>query len=177
MMAMGGGFFMLGPAWIVKSITAMPPSALKAAGVAAPNLAKGAAPELKIEIELRKMFPLPFFPARKIYVKPEEIQLHHRLATPEAKLTAAEMRVFRLREEAERKKELEYEQTHLISKGPRLMSRALFDLFMGARRTWTREGFTKIYIKGYRYKLDVSGGWALDGGRALDRLVTVKPKP
>jgi len=31
-------------------------------------------------------------------------------------------------------------------------------------------------IQGGNHKLDVSGGWALDGGRALDRLVVVKPR-
>jgi hypothetical protein len=172
MMAGAGGYFLLGPAWIVKSITAMPHSALKAAGA----VAKGAAPEeLKIEIELRRMFPLPFMPARKLYVKPEEIRLDHQLARVDAKPTAAQMKAIRLQEAEEARKALEYEQTHLLSKGPRMVSRGAFDLFKGIRRTWTKEGFAKIWIKGYRYKLDVSGGWALDGGRALDRLVTIKP--
>jgi hypothetical protein len=176
-MACAGGFFLLGPAWIVKSITAMPPAALKAAGIPA-TLAKGAtAPQLKIEIELRKMFPLPFFPARKMYVKPEEIQLGHILARPAAKRSAAEIRAIRLQEEAEKEKALEYERAHIMSGPIRHLSRGLFDIVTAARRSWTREGFTKIAIKKHRYKLDVSGGWALDGGKAIDRLVIIKPEP
>jgi hypothetical protein len=175
-MAVAGGYFLLGPAWIVKSITAMPPAALKAAGAVRANVAKSSAPELKIEIELRKMLPLPFFPARKLYVRPEEIELRHALTATDKRASAAELRAIRLQEEADRQKELEYERTHIMSRGVRHMSRAFFDLFVSIRRTWTREGFAKIYIKGYTYKLDVSGGWALDGGRALDRLVTIKPK-
>ncbi len=34
----------------------------------------------------------------------------------------------------------------------------------------------KVEVKGSSYKLDVTGGWALDGGRALDRLARIKPK-
>lgn len=184
LMAGAGGFFLLGPAWIVKSITAMPAAALKAAGAApgktATSMVKGkgngAAPELHIEIELRKMLPLPFFPARKMYVLPSEIQLLHQLARPSPSLSPSQKAALRAQEEAAKEAELEYERTHIMSRPIRHMSRAFFDLFQGARRIWTREGFTGIYVKGYKYKLDVSGGWALDGGRAIDRLVEVKPK-
>lgn len=174
-MAVGGSLLLLGPAWIVKSITAMPPAALKAARVAVPNLAKGATPELTIEIEFKKMFPIPFVPARKMYVKPEDIRVEHKLATSDAQLTGVEKRAQRLQEEEAKRMELEYKRTNILSRGIRHMNKASFNLFLAARRTWTREGFTKFYIKNYRYKLDVSGGWALDGGRALDRLVTIKP--
>lgn len=177
MMAAAGGYFLLGPAWIVKSITAMPHSALKAVGA----VTKGAVPEeLKIEIALRKMFPIPFMPARKLYLKPEEIQLEYQLARVDVKPTAQELRAIKIAEAEEARKALEYEQTHLMSKGPRMIgriiSRGAFDIFRAIRRTWTQEGFTNIRVKGYKYKLDVSGGWALDGGRALDRLVTIKQK-
>lgn len=183
-MAGAGTFFLLGPAWIVKSITAMPPAALKAAG-AVPSAAKSVgngvvkgngAPALHIEVELRKMLPLPFFPARKIYVRPDEVQLPHQLARPTSSLSPAQRAALKAQEEAEREAELEYERTHIMSRPIRHMSRAFFELFQGARRIWTREGFTAIYVKGYKYKLDVSGGWALDGGKAIDRLVTIKPK-
>jgi len=42
-------------------------------------------------------------------------------------------------------------------------------------RTWTREGFMKLRLKGQTYKLD-GGGWVLDRGKALDRLVTIKAR-
>ena len=156
----------------MKSITAMPASALKAAGV----VGKAAGAEkMKIEIEFRKMLPMPFFPARKVYVRPEEIRLKHVLSRPPpSKQSAVEIRALRAREEAETAKALEYERSHIMSRPIRHMSRAFFGLFQAARRTWTREGFTGIYIKNYRYKLDVSGGWALDQGRALDRLITIR---
>jgi hypothetical protein len=40
----------------------------------------------------------------------------------------------------------------------------------------TREGFLKLRVKGRIYKLDISSGWALDKGKAIDRLATLKPK-
>ena len=173
-----GGFFVLGPAWIVKSMTAMPISALNAAGVSSSlenGVAKGMKKEeLKIEIELRRLFPIPFFPAKKLYVRPEEIRLAHNLARPGASRSPAEMRALKGHEKAETEKALEYERTHIMSGPFRHISRAFFDLFLAARRSWTREGFTGIYVKRYKYKLDVSGGWALDGGRALDRLVAIR---
>lgn len=176
-MAAAGGYFLLGPAWIVKSITAMPQSALKAAGAVTKGVAPG---EMRIEVALRKMFPIPFIPARKLYLKPDEIQLEHQLARVDLKLTTAELRAIKIAEAEEAQKALEYEQTHIMSKGPRMIgriiSRGSFDIFKAVRRTWTQEGFTNLRIKRYNYKLDVSGGWALEGGRALDRLVTVKQK-
>jgi hypothetical protein len=56
------------------------------------------------------------------------------------------------------------------------MSRAIFKIFTGIRRAWSREGFMKVDVKGKMYKLDITGGWALDGGKALDRLATIKPR-
>ncbi|KAK3365390.1 hypothetical protein B0H63DRAFT_530070 [Podospora didyma] len=40
------------------------------------------------------------------------------------------------------------------------------------RRAFDRGGFAKIRLKGVNYKIDVTGGWALDNGRAMDRLLT-----
>ena len=57
----------------------------------------------------------------------------------------------------------------------RHMSRGFFQLFKAIGRTWHREGFMKVEVKGMKYKLDVTGGWALDRGRALDRLARVRP--
>ena len=58
----------------------------------------------------------------------------------------------------------------------RHMSRAFFQLFKAIGRTWSRDGFLKVEVKGSNYKLDVSGGWALDGGKGLDRLARLKPR-
>lgn len=172
-MAAFGTWLALGPARLIRTITAIP----KSANALSTAVGKAAAPELEIEVELRKMFPLPFFPARKIYVKPEEIILPLPLAPPPPKtLTPTELREIRIAEEAERQKLLEYERSHIMTSPFRHMNRAFFELFKAIGRTWHREGFMKVEVKGSSYKLDITGGWALDGGRALDRLCRVKPR-
>jgi len=170
-MAAIGTWLVLGPARLIKTITAIP----KNANAISTAIGKAATPELLIEVELRKMFPLPFFPARKLYVKPEEIVLPFLIAPPPAKnLTPADLRQIRVEEEAEREKLEAFYRSHYLTFPFRRMSRALFRLFKGIGRTWHREGFMKVQVKGTSYKMDVTGGWALESGRALDRLAKVK---
>jgi hypothetical protein len=167
-MAALGGWLVLGASGLIRTITAIPKK----------MDAVGKNPELLIEIELRKMFPVPFFPARKILVKPEELALRAPLARPvDRSLSSQELREMRIQEEMEKKKQWEYEKSHIMTSPFRHASRALFALFKAIGRSWSREGFLKLQVQGrHTYKLDVSGGWALDGGRALDRLATLKLK-
>ena len=47
----------------------------------------------------------------------------------------------------------------------------------GLSKIWTRGGFVKMRVRDRRggvYKLDRDGGWALDEGRGIDRLIRVK---
>jgi len=163
-----GTWLVLGPARIIRSITAIPTSLVKTPvhGSTSPG-GKG----LTIEIELRKMFPVPFFPARKLYVRANEIELPTELAPRELRLSVVEEKALARQRELARKAEIEYEETHVMSRGVRHMSRAFFNVYQSLGRAWTREGFLKPSVKGQVYKLDVTGGWALDGGKALDRLV------
>jgi len=170
-MAAFGTWLILGPARLIKTITAIP----KNANAISTAMGKAPTPELQIEVELRKMFPLPFFPARKLYVKPEEIILPFPIAPPPAKnLTPADLRQIRLEEEEEKRKYREYDNNHIMTRPFRYASQEFFLLFKAIGRTWHREGFVKVGVKGSNYKMDVTGGWALDGGRALDRLVKLK---
>lgn len=119
------------------------------------------------------MFPLPFFPARKITASPEDLTLSHRLYVPpvNSRQSAAE----RLEARRKMEKEQKEERARSIWTAPfRHANKAFYDLFKAMTRAWTREGFLQLGIKGQSYKLDVSGGWALDEGRAIDRLVKLK---
>jgi hypothetical protein len=167
-----GTWLVLGPARLIKSITAIP----RNSNAISNAVGKSASPALEIEVELRKMFPLPFFPARKLYVKPEEISLPTSLGPTTSKvLTPAEVRATRLAEEQERQRLLEYQRNHILTLPFRQISQLFFKMFKAVGRSWHREGFLKVDVKGSKYKLDVTGGWALDGGRALDRLAGIKP--
>lgn len=48
--------------------------------------------------------------------------------------------------------------------------------FVGVRRAFTNEGFHYLHVKGHNrvWKLDSDPAWALDNGKALDRLVKIK---
>lgn len=166
---------MLGPAMLIKSITAVPKNVVLTLGTAA----KGATvPELQLEVELRKMFPIPFFPARKIYIKPHELvipmSLSPRVITgAPGRVTASEERMRRLGTEAEQKKQAEYDRNYLLTSPFRHAGKAFMSLFVNTKRALVRDGFLKVNVKGQKYKLDITGGWVLDNGRALDKLVRV----
>jgi hypothetical protein len=53
-------------------------------------------------------------------------------------------------------------------------NKAFSKLFKAMRLVWTRETFLALEVKRQKHKLDIGGGWALDEGRALDRLVRIK---
>jgi len=163
-MATFGGWLLLGPARIIRSITAMPPSTATKSK------------ELLLKIELRKMFPVPFFPARVITARPQEVGLGQKLWTsPIAEnLTPKERREMQQREQERLRTLQEYEKSHIMTAPFRHANMAFFGLFKAIARTWSRQGFMKMDIKGQQYKLDVTGGWALDDGRAIDRLVKIK---
>jgi len=50
------------------------------------------------------------------------------------------------------------------------------NMFRGVRAAWTDMGFGVITVDGKDYKVDVTKGFAHDGFRTLERIVTVGPK-
>jgi hypothetical protein len=162
-----GGYLVLGPARLIKSITAIPSSAQ--------TVAKGAGKNgsLAIEIELRKMLPIPFFPARRVTAKPEDLTLNRRIYVPP--VDPRQSAVERLEERRRLEREQEEERRKSIWMRPfRDANRSFHKLFRAMRLVWTRDSFLELAVKGQKYKLDVGGGWAVDEGRALDRLVRLK---
>lgn len=173
----GAGYLIIGPSLLVKSIRAVPKTFAQSLGGAGKG---GSAPELQLEVELRKRSPLPFFPARRIYFQPQDMMLPVPLATVTRAIstdrsTPAEKRAKKLEAELARQKELDYERSHLLTSPFRHASKAFYALFQNTRRVFIREGFMDVRVKGRVYKLDVTGGKALEDGRALDRLIGVKP--
>ncbi|OBT63573.1 hypothetical protein VE03_07002 [Pseudogymnoascus sp. 23342-1-I1] len=160
LMAAMGGWLLFAPASLIRSITAHPVKSLVANGQ----------PTLRIDIELRKMLPVPFMAPRIVSAAPADLQLNHSIYAPPARPETAAERARQLAEEREAEK-----QKSILLAPFRHASQAFFGLFVAIRRTWTRDGFLRLKTGKRSYKLDITGGWALDEGRALDRICKVLP--
>lgn len=174
-MACFGGYLVLGPARLIKTITAIPSGQVQAQARALANGVgkNGNGQGLAIEIELRKMLPIPFFPARKVIARPEDLTLNRRVYVPP--VDPRQAAVERLEQRRRLKREQDEERRKSIWWRPfRDANRAFHKLFMAMRLVWTRDSFLELTVKGSKYKLDVGGGWGLDEGRALDRLIRLK---
>lgn len=155
----------LAPARLIKTITAFPSKSIN----------PGVAPVPRIQIELRKMFPFPFFPARVITTTPQELSLNSKLYIPRdtPQVMSADKKLL---QEARLRQGPKLDRSKTILTLPfRQMSRGIHSLFSAVKRTWHREGFLKLRVGKQAYKLDVSGGWVLDEGRGLDKLVRHNP--
>lgn len=166
-MVLFGIRFLRNPLRMVKHITAFPKSV-------------NAKPTLDIKIEIKRTFPLPFRQPRIITVAPHEIIIPTPVFRPiNSRLTQSELRRQRAEEALRHQQELEYERSHVMSAGLRHMGRALSkactSIFRAVQRSFTRENFLEMRIRGKIYKLDLDGGWLLDNGKAIDRLVTLEP--
>ena len=159
----GMGFFILSaPIHLIKSITTVPTSRL-----------------VMLEVKFQQSWPLPelFFPGKTMLLRPGQISLRQRISDRhgEGHLSVAERKLRERQLEEKLKAEVEYEKTHLLSRPFRMTSRAFFAFFINIARLFSRNGFVDVEIDGWRYRLDVMGGLALDEGRALEKLVNVKP--
>ncbi|CAK7237048.1 hypothetical protein SEUCBS140593_009826 [Sporothrix eucalyptigena] len=177
-----------------KAAAATAARAVKDAGLAA-------APPVFLEIEIGRV--LPILPARKRYVLPENLVVPFRFASyglsgdmaPVAGVAGAGAvgaaasgaasgnsvpvtgyeRV--KAHEAEQKRlaeNREYEMNHLMTAPFRHAGQGAQSAWSQIQRAFSREGFVSVLVNGDRQKLDVTGGWALENGRALDRLITLK---
>ncbi|OBT53013.1 hypothetical protein VE04_07347, partial [Pseudogymnoascus sp. 24MN13] len=100
-MAGMGGWLLFAPTSLIRSITAYPVKSLVANGQ----------PTLRVDIELRKVLPIPFLAPRVISASPADLQLNHSIyVLPARPATASErFEVARLEaeaREAERKKSI-----------------------------------------------------------------------
>lgn len=138
-----------------------------------------AAPVL-LEIRARRTTPFPFLPLKRIIVEPHQVVMKARLynkhpaggplsAHAQAKSAAEERR----RREAAR----QYERDHLMTAPFRHGAWAAGTVLAGIRRGLTGEGFAPVEVGRTKYKLDITGGYALEDGRALDRIVRVEENP
>lgn len=176
LMAMGyfGGHFALGAANIVSSIRALPrdslPRSYLTGGTAKKSkeeerslVALNASP-VALEVSLSQILPL--MPPKKIVAAPSEVALQFKVQhTPVGKGEVAGSRAPKGAGGVMDKIAAPFEALGRAVKAP----------FGGIVRGLTQEGFSRIHVKGRKYKIDVLGGKVLDNGRILDHLVTYQP--
>ncbi|RYP79397.1 hypothetical protein DL769_002981 [Monosporascus sp. CRB-8-3] len=183
MMAALGTRFAMMPASIVRSITLLPAAAAataqsaKAGAGAAAKAASAARPVL-LEVKARRTSPFPFVPLKRMQVEPQQVVMKTRLFTPPKTEPSPYEKIVMKREEERRRKEAQqYEMDHLMTAPFRDGARAAGTIFARIRQGLTGEGFMPIEVNGAKYKLDVTGGYALEDGRALDRIVKIEEDP
>lgn len=147
---------------------------------AIPLASKSGPSKVQIEITVRRSIPIPFLKPRKLLVAPEDIIITRPVVPPQKRQTQTELQYQRKMEEAEkakRKADWEYDQTHLMTSPFRHARRAFGDGLGALMRTlsFNEAGFLKMRVNGKQLKMDVSGGWVLEGGKAIDRLVKLEP--
>ncbi|KAK0630539.1 hypothetical protein B0T17DRAFT_653949 [Bombardia bombarda] len=192
-----GGYFVHGTRRIVRSIEAVPARMVKMAATGASSgaattttttpRASDLARRSPVYIEVTTRRVLPFLPPKKMLYRPDEIQLPFRmqgvlegarlrqLQMEQPKSLLAQVRAARAKQE-QIEKERKHTLDHIMTAPFRDFAKVVGTAARGMQRAFNREGFTKLKLKDTEYKLDVSGGWALDDGRALDRLLTVKQR-
>lgn len=184
MLALLGTNFALMPAHVVRLIRVLPSAAAVAAGKpggARPGLVAGSSAvshKVQLEVLVRRLTPIPGFPLKRMVVEPNDIVMKTRLFHPK-KAQPTEIEKMRMgREWEKRKKEqMQYNKDHLMTAPFRDGAWAMGQFFSTIRRGLTGEGFAPVEIKGGKYKLDIVKGYALEDGRALDRIVRIESDP
>lgn len=146
---------------MVRAISCLPSSAKSGPGSRSPLL----------QIERTSMSP---FKQRKLTtVHPSDVTLSSHIfnVDPEQKLEATIAEIAR-REDRLRA----FAKTNLFTLPHRLVGYWVRRGFIGIRRAVTLKGFHYLHIRGNNraWKLDKYPAWALDDGKALDKLVKIK---
>ncbi|KAH8159570.1 hypothetical protein CIB48_g8682 [Xylaria polymorpha] len=160
-----GTIFALRPASIIRSIQLLPRQ------LQAPGSPPG---PVLLEVAARRIAPLPL---KRIRVEPERVVLLNRMHHRAVVLSQEEMAVKKLKDAERRKAERQYELDHLMTAPFRDARRLSSSLLGNIRRGLTGEGFAPVFVNGVRYKLDIDGGYALENGQVLDRLVKIQSDP
>ncbi|KAJ8122649.1 hypothetical protein ONZ43_g1207 [Nemania bipapillata] len=164
-----GTVFALRPSSIIRSVKVLPNPALQKA----PGSPKEA---VTLEITARRIAPIPL-PLKRLKVAPDHVVMVNRMNHRPVVLSREQLAAKRIEDEKRRKERRQYELDHIMTAPFRDARRASSTLFDSIRRSLTGEGFAPIFINGVKYKLDIEGGYALENGQILDRIVKIQPDP
>lgn len=184
MMAVVGARFAMTPAGVVQTIKVLPAVSSASAGPSKatpkplPSATSAISPvspsRAQLEVMVRRTTPVPGLPLQRILCEPHEIIMKARMYNrPPPTLTPMEQAFADQKTAAQKQAEIEYEKTHIMTAPFRHGWWALKTFFVSIRQGLTGEGFAPIEVKGVKYKLDITDGYALDEGRALDRIVQI----
>jgi hypothetical protein len=176
LMAAIGTKVALTPAHIVRSISVLPSTAVKRVPGAAATVAS-TPPPVYLEIKARRNSPIPGLPLKQIRAEPHEVVMPTRLYHPLPKPSAHQQMLDKQAEEQQRKEAHQYELNHIMTAPFRHAARAIKSIFIALRRGITGEGFAPIQVRGVKYKMDITFAYALEDGRALDRIVRIEEDP
>ncbi|ELQ44429.1 hypothetical protein OOU_Y34scaffold00087g7 [Pyricularia oryzae Y34] len=145
--------------------------------------------QLPIRLEVTATRLLPFFPPKVTLLEPADLVLPaqyvilrhmgEHVKNPDlakSKLGVREQLQAIKDAKARAVAEAEYDKRNLLTSPFRHMARAFGTMFRTLHRSLTRAGFVNVEAQGMKYKLDVMESWALEDGRALDRLVRVQER-
>lgn len=121
---------------------------------------------------MRKLLPFLGEKYTLVVADPAQCTLNAALAVPKERVEAHHRRLA----EVDRAWVAKAKKKSILTLPFRQMSLASHKLFISMARVWKRDGFLEFYVDNKQYKLDISGGWALEDGKVLDRLVKVKPR-
>ncbi|KAI1127516.1 hypothetical protein F5Y10DRAFT_242670 [Nemania abortiva] len=162
-----GTVFALRPSSIIRSIKVLPNTiSQRAAG--SPRQ------PVMLEVAARRISPIPL-PLKRMRVAPEHVVLVNRMQHRPVFLPREQLAAKKLEDTKRRKEERQYELDHLMTAPFRDAGRASSTLLGNIRRSLTGEGFAPVFINGIKYKLDIEGGYALENGQVLDRVVKIQP--
>ncbi|KAK6194026.1 hypothetical protein LQW54_011875 [Pestalotiopsis sp. IQ-011] len=171
MLATLGMNFMLKPSNIVRRIRVLPNE--PAAAAAATRASYSAPQKIQIEILSRKLSPVPGIPLKRTVAAPHDVVLSAKMYNPRPFGAAPESVM--AQEWAEKNKaRAAYDKQNPGTAGFRSVSWAFSGFFHSIRRGLTGEGFAPIEVNGQRLKLDISQGFVLDDGKAMDRILKIK---
>ncbi|UKZ77802.1 hypothetical protein TrVFT333_005528 [Trichoderma virens FT-333] len=102
----------------------------------------------------------------------DKVALKTRFSLPSEYVPELRRLELQLEEEARKKALWKFDMEHLFTMPFRRISRAFVNMFKGVRAAWTDVGYGIIKVDGKQYKVDVTKGYAHDGFRTLERVVT-----
>lgn len=155
---------------IVSCIRVLPPPPTAAAGrtLAGPG---ASFPSPQLQVTVKRMVPL--LSPKVVTASLDNVALKSRFSLPDEYVPELRRLEQKRDEEARRAKLKKFDMEHLLTMPVRRLGRAFANMFRGVRAAWTDMGYGIIKVDGKDYKVDVTKGFAHDGFRTLERIVTI----